>query len=269
VSILLMIIILQIEAPASPSEQASHASESFLSGDYGNAAALYLDLLSRMPHMERLAYNGAAALFQLDSLALADSLLRGISPESVEPDTLNPALATAGLARAIAMEDYGAVQSSVNTLRDLISSGISRNFMKTALEAGINWLNHHEPPEDQQNQDNQDNQDQDDSQDQDESQDREDSQDQNDQDQSDSEDQEDQDQDQDDQDQSDSEDQEDQDQDDREQDDSPDQAPQPPPSIDEMTPEQAQAILDLVEEDQAAEDSLSAGKAGFNQGPVW
>ncbi|NOQ22542.1 MAG: hypothetical protein GQ565_07825 [Candidatus Aegiribacteria sp.] len=45
--------------------------------------------------------------------------------------------------------------------------------------------------------------------------------------------------------------------------------PQPPPQIDEMTPEQAQAILDLVEESRQPEDAADTGKTGRPSGPVW
>jgi hypothetical protein len=38
--------------------------------------------------------------------------------------------------------------------------------------------------------------------------------------------------------------------------------------MEEMTPEQAQAILDLVEENQP-QDSVGTGKAGYPAGPVW
>jgi hypothetical protein len=212
------------------------ASEMYLDGHYAEASEIWRELLSRMPHRGRIAYNLAASQFMMDSLSIADSSLSMISG-GIGEDTLACANALTDLAAAIQMNDYGGVENAVKILSENISDGISPECERTGLEAGFNWLENHEPPEDQQDQDD-DQQDQnDDQQDQNENQ-----QDQND---------------------------DQQDRSDDQQDRSEEQ-PQPPPQIDEMTPEQAQAILDLVEENQLPEDSTGAVKAGYSAGgPIW
>ena len=158
----------------------------------------------------------------------------------VDEDTLASALALTSLSLAIQMEDYGGVESAAGTLIENISDGVSPDCERTGLEAGLNWLANHDPPDDQ-------------SQDQ---------QDQNDDQQDQNEDQQDQNEDQQDQ----NDDQQDQNED---QQDQSEEQPQPPPQIDEMTPEQAQAILDLIEENQQAQDSTGKSKAALPSGPVW
>jgi hypothetical protein len=231
--ILLLLLTLQFQNNPTPAELAGMASEMYLDGHFAEASEIWQELLSRMPHRGRIAYNLAASQFMMDSLSIADSSLSLIS-EGIGEDTLACANALTNLAAAIQMNDYGGVENAVNILRGNISDGISPECERTGLEAGFNWLENHEPPEDQ----NEDQQDQ-----------NEDQQDQN-------EDQQDQNEDQQDQ----NEDQQDQNED----------QPQPPPQIDEMTPEQAQAILDLVEENQQPEDSTGATKSGYSAGgPVW
>ncbi len=223
--ILLLLLTLQIGSATAPAELADRAAELFLNGQYAEASEIWNELLSVMPHRSRIAYNLAASQFMMDSLAAADSsllLVRG----DIEEDTLASAVSLTDLALAIQMNDYNGVESSVSVLADNISDGVSPECKRIGLEAGLNWLHNHEPPEDQ----CQDQQDQ-----------NEDQQDQN-------------------------EDQQDQNEDQQDQN---EEQPQPPPQIDEMTPEQAQAILDLIEENQLPEDSTGTAKAGLPSGPVW
>ncbi|MBD3277390.1 MAG: hypothetical protein GF388_03735 [Candidatus Aegiribacteria sp.] len=241
-NLLLVILSLQLQVTQSPSEMAAMASELYSEGRYSESAEIWSQLLQRMPHRGRIAYNAAAALFNLEEFQLADSILSGAGQDTVGEDTLTAAESLTGLALAISTEDYGGVQQAVSDLSESVASGGSFRSQRIGLEAGLNWLDHHEPPEDQQ-----DNQDQEDQQ-QDDQQDQQDDQDQEDQQQDDQQEQ---------QDDQDSQAQEDQDQ------------PQPPPEIGEMTPQQAQAILDLVEENAQPEDSTAAGKAGIPSGPVW
>ena len=251
--ILLLLLILPSVSTPSPAESADMAAELFLNGRYSEAYDIWSDLLSRMPHRSRLQYNLAASQFMMDSLSSADSTL-AFAPGDVDADTLACAVALTDLALAIQMEDYSGVEGAVSILIDNVSDGLSPECERSGLEAGLNWLHNHEPPEDQ----NEDQQDQnEDQQDQNEDQ-----QDQNEDQQDQNEDQQDQNEDQQDQ----NEDQQDQNED---QQDQSEEQPQPPPQIDEMTPEQAQAILDLIEENQQPEDSTGTGKMGLPSGPVW
>ena len=223
--ILLILVTLQSVSGPTPAELADTAAEYYLNCQYAEASEIWGELRSRMPHHSRIAYNLAASFFQMDSPLEADSALTSVSGD-VDEDTLASALALTGLSLAIQMEDYGGVESAVSTLIENISDGVSPDCERTGLEAGLNWLSNHDPPDDQS----------DDQQDQNEDQ----------------------------QDQSD--DQQDQNED---QQDQSEEQPQPPPQIDEMTPEQAQAILDLIEENQQAQDSTGKAKAALPSGPVW
>ena len=217
-------IALQSAANPTPAELADMAADLFINEQFSESSAIWNELWSRMPHRSRIAYNLAASMFMMDSLAAADSTLMLVS-DGVNADTLASAIALTDLALAIQMDDYGGVENAVSTLIDNISYGLSPDCERIALEAGLNWLNNHEPPEDQ-NQDQQD-------QNQDQQDQNEDQQDQN-----------------------------------EEQQDQNEEQPQPPPQVDEMTPEQAQAILDLIEE-SLLQDSIDVGKAGRPSGPVW
>ena len=227
--ILLLLLILQLPGTQTPAELARTASQLYLNGQYSEASEIWQELISRMPQRGRIAYNLAASQFMMDSLAAADSSL-SMAAGDIGEDSLAAANALTSLALGIQMEDYNAVQNAVNALKSNISDGSSLHSERSGLEAGLNWLENHEPPEDQQNQDQQ-NQDQQ-------------NQDQQDQDQQ-------------------NQDQQNQDQQNQ------DQQPQVPPKIEEMTPEQAQAILDLVEDNQEPEDSTGTKKAGYSGGPVW
>lgn len=245
--LLLLALIMQVQPPAS--ELGDTAVDLFSQDDYAGAFTVFRELFSRMPHNGRIAYNLAASGFMLESFPEADSLLRNAIGD-VPEDTLSTAMDLTALAMAIQADDYGAVETAVENLSRSISAGDSPRCERTGLEAGMNWLENHEPPEDQQDQEDQEDQD-DQSDDQEEQQDQDDQSDDTDDRSDDQEDQQDQD------DQSD-------DREDGEEEDS----PQPPPSMDEMTPEQAQAILDMVQEDQP-QDSTGTGKAGQPAGPVW
>ena len=234
--LVLLLLTLQFQSNPTPTELANMASEMYLDGHFTEASEIWQELLSRMPHRGRIAYNLAASQFMMDSLSIADSSLSMISG-GIGEDTLDCANALTDLAAAIQMNDYGGVENAVNILRVDISNGISPECERTGLEAGFNWLLNHEPPEDQEDQ-NENQQDQ-----------SEDQQNPNEDQQNRSEDQ-----------QNPNENQQDQGE----------EQPQPPPRIDEMTPEQAQAILDLVEENQLSEDSTGAAKAGYSAGgPIW
>lgn len=256
-NLFLILLSIQLQARQSPLELATMASELYGEGNYSESAEVWSELLQRMPHRSRIAYNTAAALFSLQQFQAADSVLSGADSEAVGEDTLSAAQALTGLALAISTDDYGGVQQAVSDLTADVASGRSFRNQRIGLEAGLNWLEHHEPPEDQQQ-----NQDQEEDQEQDSDQDQQ----QNEQEQEDQEQDTDQDQQQNDQDQEDQEQDGDQDQ---QQNDEQQEQPQPPPEIEEMTPEQAQAILDLVEENAQPEDSTAAGKAGIPSGPVW
>ncbi|MBN2609196.1 MAG: tetratricopeptide repeat protein, partial [Candidatus Fermentibacteraceae bacterium] len=144
----LLCISLLLQTAPSPAELGNTATDLFLQGEFGQAAGIFQELFSRMPHNGRIAYNLAAAGFLLGSYADADSLL-GMIGEGIGTDTLNSATAISDLALAIQYEDYGGVEAAVEALRGNVSSGDSPGCDITALEAGINWLDNHEPPEDQ------------------------------------------------------------------------------------------------------------------------
>ena len=228
---ILLLMILQLQSNLAPAELAKIAAQYFLDEQYSSAIGAWSELFSRMPERGRILYNLASSQFMADSLSTADSIL-STDITDVGEDTLVLARDLTSLALAIQENNYAEVESSVNALQNAVADGLSLQCEKTGLEAGLNWLDNHEPPEDQQDQ-NEDQQDQnEDQQDQDEDQ-----QDQN---------------------------EDQQDQDEEQQDEQ-----QPPPQISEMTPEQAQAILDLVEDISQAFDSAGKQKTGYPTGPIW
>ena len=250
--LLMLFLALQFQQIQAPAELAAMASELYSDGRYSEALEIWQNLLARMPHRGRIAYNLAASQFMINSFSEADSTLSFLS-DDVGEDTLSTAVTLTDLALAIQNEDYGGVEKTVNDLRSGISDGISLESERSGLEAGLNWLDNHDPPEDQQDQsDDQ----QDDSEDDQQDDSEDDQQDQSDDQQDDSDDQQDQ-----------SDDQQDDSEDDQQ--DQSEEQPQPPPQIDEMTPEQAQAILDLVEENQMPEDPTGKNKTGIQSGPAW
>ncbi len=227
---ILLLMVLQLQSGFAPSFLAEIAANYFLDEQYSNAIGAWTELFSRMPERGRILYNLASSQFMIDSLSSADSLL-SYDITDVREDTLMLARDLNSIALAIQEDDYAVVESSVNSLRIAVADGFSLHCEKTGLEAGLNWLDNHEPPEDQQDQ-NEDQQDQnEDQQDQDE-------------------------------------DQQDQDEDQQDQDEEQQNEQQPPPHISEMTPEQAQAILDLVEDSSQAEDSIGTKKMGYPAGPI-
>ncbi len=229
---ILILMILQLQSNPSPAELAETAEQYFLDEQYSSAIGAWSELFSRMPERGRILYNLASSQFMADSLSSADSIL-STDITDIGVDTLMLARDLTSLALAIQDNDYAGVESSVHSLRISVSDGFSPLCGKTGLEAGLNWLDNHDPPEDQQDQ-NEDQQDQ-----------NEDQQDQN-------------------------EDQRDQNEDQQDQNEDQQNEQQPPPQIDEMTPEQAQAILDLVEYSSQAEDSTGTKKTGgYPAGPIW
>ncbi len=221
---ILILMILQLQGNLAPAELAEIATQYFLDEQYSSAIGAWSELFSRMPERGRILYNLASSQFMADSLSPADSVL-STDITDVGEDTLMLARDLTSLALAIKGDDYAGVESSVNSLLVAVSDGHSLQCEKTGLEAGLNWLDNHEPPEDQQDQN-------------------EDQQDQN-------------------------KDQEDQNEDRQDQNENQQNEQQPPPQISEMTPEQAQAILDLVEDSSQAQDSAGTKKTGYPAGPIW
>ncbi|MCK4672057.1 MAG: hypothetical protein KAT47_05880, partial [Candidatus Aegiribacteria sp.] len=159
---ILLLMILQLQSNLAPSEIAEIAAQYFLDEQYSSSTGAWLDLFSRMPERGRILYNLASSQFMAGSLSAADSILSADITD-VGEDTLLLARDLTSLALAIQGDDYSGVESSVNSLRIAVSDGLSLQCEKIGLEAGLNWLDNHEPPEDQQDQD-EDQQDQDEDQ---------------------------------------------------------------------------------------------------------
>jgi Mg-chelatase subunit ChlI len=220
-------------------------------GGYEESAALFNDILSRMPDNSRAVYNHAVSFLAAGDVHTADSLL-SILPDGVFlEDTLLEARSSAKLGNAIASKDYAGVQSVVEMLLPAVSGGQSSQGIRQNYEVALKWLSQNEPPPPEDNQDQSD-----DSSDQNEDQ-SDDNQDQSDDNSDQNEDQSD-----DNQDQSDDNSNQDENQSDSEEDDQP-----PPPARPEMTPEVAQMILDMVEEAQA--DSTDGTINGAIGVPNW
>ncbi len=228
-----LLLALLLSPPAPPAEVAAEAEQLLSEGAYGEAAELLSGLADRMPHDGRVSYNLAAALFGAGSFAAADSVLAG-DPEGVPEDTMSVASTLASLAASMQGEDYAGVEAAAETLTGAVSGGEGSPRERTALEAALNWLEAHEPPESEDREDEQDRQEEDeqDRQEEDE-QDRQ------------------------------------EEPPDGEGDGEEESEVGPPPELGEMTPEQARAVLDLVEEAEAEEDSNEAGAAGYGGGPFW
>jgi hypothetical protein len=219
------------------------AMEYLEAGQLELAYAAFSEIVARMPHLGRARYDAAGVASEMESWAGADSLLAP-GELGVEPDSTASAEAAVLLGSSISAGDYGGVERALGMLRERILDGAPFDCDLTNYEVALNWLRNNEPPEDQSQDQSEDQQDQ--------------SEDQQDQ----SEDQQDQSEDQQDQ----SEDQQDQSEDQQDQSEDQQEAP-PPPSQGEMTEEDAQRILDLVDE---AEPTDEEGAKGYTTtGPVW
>ena len=228
--------------------------ESLLEGDHERALEAFVEIMNRMPRDGRARYDAAAVLFELESYAEADTLVSA-GDLAVEADSAASASCATLLGRSIELDDYEGVQSSFERLRETLSGGESRECDRTNYEVALNWLRNHEPPEEQGDGDS--DGDSDDQSDQSEdSEDSQDDQDQQSDDGGDPDDSEDQ-----------SEDQEDQ-SDEQDEQDEQEASPPPPPSRGEMSEEDAERILELVEEAEPP-DSTGGGKAYLPGGPVW
>ncbi len=208
-----------------------NAVEYIQEGELELAANAFAEIMTRMPHLGRARYDAAGVLFEMEMYADADTLLSA-GDLGVEADSAASASAASLLGTSIAAGDYAGVETAYNQLREIITAGSSSHDCDlTNYEVAINWLRNNEPPEDQ-------------------------SQDQQDQ----AEDQQDQSEDQQDQ----SEDQQDQSEDQQEE-----EMPTPhPPMRGEMTREDAERILDQVEEAEPP-DSSEGAKGFTTSGPVW
>ncbi|MGM0627838.1 MAG: hypothetical protein ACQETZ_06745 [Candidatus Fermentibacterota bacterium] len=134
--------------PAAAAEEALR----MLSEGRPEEAAAVLDSLSvRMPHNHRLALDLAAALFADSAFSMADSTVRGLAPGEgvldVPSDTLSSAAAAASLAASMAAGDHGGVSAAADTLRSLLTRrGDPAGVDAANLEAALLWLRSHQPP---------------------------------------------------------------------------------------------------------------------------
>ena len=229
------------------SEVYTAALELLEAGELEAAAGAFAEIMERMPHQGRARYDAAAAIFELGGHAVSDSLV-SMGELGVGADSASSAAAAVLLATSIDAEDYAGVEEAYGRLCEIVTGELPPHECDLVnLEVAINWLRNHDPPQDQ----SEDQQDQ-----------AEDQQDQSEDQQDQSEDQQDQSEDQQDQSEDQSEDQQDQSEDQQEE-----QSP-PPPSQGEMTEEDAQRILELVEEAEPP-DSDEGAKGYTTSGPVW
>lgn len=231
---------------ATPAQRAREALQMLAAGRAEEAVAGLDSLAATMPHNPRLAYDLAVALFADSVPAASDSVL-GALPDgggalSMPPDTLASARRAASLASAMAEEDYQGVRQAADELRaSLVEGEYVQGVDPANLEAALNWLALHEPPPPQEGGGGSDQDQQDDSQQQqDRSSEQEDG----------------------------GESPQQQDQDEQEETDGRDESrqqdgagsPEVPDMPEEMTPEMARRILDMVEE-ASPQDTVKAGAA--------
>jgi hypothetical protein len=142
-----------LAAAATPAGEAERALSMLIAGRPAQAVALLDSLSSRMPHNGRLRFDLAAALFADSAPAAADSVLGVIPAEHSGPlfpgaDTLASASAAAALSSGISSGDYAAVSSAADTLRRLLSQrGDAAGTDAANLESALSWLADHEPPQ--------------------------------------------------------------------------------------------------------------------------
>ncbi len=240
-------IIITISLLSSITAPAELASEIYIlmeDRNYEEALPLITELYTRMPHNEEILYNYSAVLLAAGEFGLADSLLEERGFTDIDTLDIASARTTVSLANGIMTDDYCSVESVSEELKDMVISGEHQACDIHNLEAALNWLNNHESPEDSQSQDDEDSEQNDSSDDSDENE--------NQSDESEDE-------------QDDSDSQPDEEDTQQQEDEQSEQDRQSPPSMDEMTPEQAQAILDMLSEpaneDEETDDAgvLGAG----------
>lgn len=237
-SAIAFILLSLLSSRVTPLELASEIYLLLENGSFTEAFPLITELYERMPHNEEILYNYSATLMNAGEYALADSLLENADFMEIQPEYTASARTSASLAHGILNEDYSSVEEVSEELKDMIVSGEYLKCDLHNLEAALNWLDNHEPPPDDQ-QDN-DEQNEDDNQEDGDGQDGKENSD-NEQDAGEEENDDD----------SQADEEENEPQEDEEQS---EPERQPPPSIDEMTEEQAQAILDMLSEPPAEED---------------
>lgn len=210
------------------------AVEQVEAGMYDESTVGFDEIFTRMPDNNRAVYNHVISCLVTGDLSTADSLL-SIFPDTVfMGDTLIEARSSARLGNAMTNNDYAGVQSVVEMLLPVVSSGESSTRIRQNYEVALKWLMQNEPPPPEENQqESEDNEDQQDEK-QDENENQENGEDENNS---------------------------------PEKPDNTEEDQPPPPTESEMTPEVAEMILDMVEEAQA--DTADTSVDGAIGVPNW
>ena len=220
------------------------ATELIEENRFEESAVLFEEILTRMPDNQRAIYNHAISNYVMGDLFTADSLLSIFPEDEFQGDTLLEAKSSARLGNAMVNQDYAGVQSVIEMLSPVLTTGESSERLRQNYEVALKWLMQNEPPPPEDNEDQEEPQD---NEDQEEPEDNED--------QEEPEDNEDQEEPQNNEDQEEPEDNEEE------------QPQSSPPAESEMTPEVAQMILDMVEEAEA--DTTNGTVGGAIGVPNW
>ncbi len=233
----------------------TEALELWSSGEREAATSLFAEIAERMPHEPRALYNLAALSGEMGLWGRADTIMTGLSEwDGLGGDSLFNAGVSAALGKAMAGEDYAGVERQLNTLLPRVASATADSLMRHNYEVALRWLDSREPPPDQsqQNDDESEDESESENEDQEESQDDEEQEDQQGENEDESENE------------NENENEEDQGGDDNSED-----THQPPPPADgEMTQDEAQRILDMVEEAEPRGDKDASG-VGVPGTPTW
>jgi len=213
------------------------------SGELEGASALFGEIAERMPHAPRAVYNLAALAGRNGLWGRADTLMTALQGwEDMGGDSLFDARVSASLGRAIVEDDCRGVREQLETMLPVVVAGTADSITRHNYEVALRWLSQQEPPPRDESRDRQDEENREDEQQDEDEEGREDEQ-------RDGEDRED-------------EQQQGEDGEDREDDrkDRGEETPQSaPPEAGEMTPEEAQRILDMVEEAEPMGDKNAYG----------
>jgi len=151
-SVTALLIAATILSRGTPPAAAAEGALRMLSEGRPEEAVAVLDSLSRrMPHNHRLALDLAVALFADSAFSMADSTVDGLAPGEglleVPSDTISSAAVAASLAASMKEGDYGGVRAAADTLRSLLARrGDPAGVDAANLEAALLWLRSHVPP---------------------------------------------------------------------------------------------------------------------------
>ena len=136
--------------PEPPLDRFDEAMRLIESGQINDAREILADLRERMPHKPGLAYDLALLMFMEGTYPAADSIIASLPAdgfEGVSADSMTAARAASAIASGMELVDAGKVSGGVSLLRQMcIRNGGLSSEDAWNLEVALDWLRENEPP---------------------------------------------------------------------------------------------------------------------------